>query len=75
MVKYYAQNILGIEKPKLTLGASLEMLEIKTRGKLHSATSDTQNTYILNEKLKKNGVDRLPYIKRIAVETETNENE
>lgn len=70
-VKKYAQNYLGIEKPKLTLQASLNIIGMKPKGIAHSAISDTQNTYILHDHLVKQGFDFLPHIKRIPLVSET----
>lgn len=74
-VKSYVQRNLGIEKPKLTLQASLDMLTIKARGIAHSAISDTQNTYILHNHLLKQGFDFLPHIKRLPLVVEGSDSE
>lgn len=66
--KNYAKLSLGIEKPKATLEACLAAMNIKVRGQLHTALSDSQNTYILVEKLKKQGVDYIQYVKRVPHE-------
>lgn len=68
LIKKYAQNYLGIAKPKVNLADSLKIMEIKARGTAHSAVPDTQNTTILYKKLEKTGMDILPFIKRIANE-------
>jgi len=57
LTKGYANNVLGIVKPKLTLQASLDILGLKKRGTAHTATSDTQNTYILHDHLVKYWLD------------------
>lgn len=69
-IKKYAQLHLGIEKPKLTLQASMDTLGLKKRGVAHTATSDTQNTYILYHFLQEQGFDLLPFIKRVPMEEE-----
>lgn len=70
MMRQYAKH-QGLIKPKLTLGHSLAICKLKPRLPFHSAITDTQNTYILNEFLiKQAGVDHLPHIKRITGESE-----
>lgn len=64
-VKKFAFEKLGIAKPKLTLGASLELLGIKARDGAHDAGVDTQNNYFLLKKLFESGIDYLDYIKNI----------
>jgi DNA polymerase III alpha subunit (gram-positive type) len=64
-VKKFANEKLGIAKPKLTLGASLELLGIKARDGSHDAGIDTQNNYFLLKKLFESGIDHLDYIKNI----------
>jgi hypothetical protein len=73
--KTYAQQYLGIEKPKKGLIDIMNHLGLKPRDGHHDAGSDTRNTYILHNFLEKNGFDFLPHIKRIAQEKEIIENE
>lgn len=53
----------GIQKPKLTLEASLSHAGIKPKFGAHSALIDTQNTYVLWSKLMKSQLNHLNYIK------------
>lgn len=66
MAKVWSKN-LGVEKPKLTLGACLDRMKIPTTvkfGKLHDAGSDSRYTYFLYKKLiEEYQIDHLPYIK------------
>lgn len=56
---------LGIEKPKLTLAASLEFTGLKPiDAKVHNAISDSRNTYLLWKKGMDEGLDHLSCIKR-----------
>lgn len=63
MTKKWATQ-LGIERPKLTLGASLELVGIKAMPGVHNAVADTRNTYLLWKKGIENGIDYLPALKR-----------
>lgn len=56
---------LGILKPKLTLEASLNLLNIEPAPGKHEASSDAKNTLLLWEKHLKDEIDYLPLIKRL----------
>lgn len=57
-------NKLGIEKPKLTLGAALDFTGITpVQGTAHNAITDSRNTYMLWKKGMDEGIDHLPHIK------------
>ena len=66
--KDYAQNYLGIVKPKKTLDTALEKCGIKALGTAHKSKFDTQNTYQLHKFLVKTGIDYLQYTKRVVQE-------
>ncbi len=56
---------LGVEKPKLTLMASLEFTGIKpVQGAIHNAITDARNCYLLLKKGMDAGIDHLEHIKR-----------
>lgn len=55
----------GIPKPKLTLGASLQMLSIKAAPGEHEAVADARNAYLLWNKALDLGLDHLAVIKNI----------
>lgn len=61
----YITKHLGIAKSSMKLHNAMETCGIKPRTGAHNAISDTQNTYILMEHLKKQGLDVLPFIKRV----------
>jgi DNA polymerase III alpha subunit (gram-positive type) len=63
MARDYGKKI-GLIKPKLSLGASCDLLQIKKVAGEHNASSDTKNTYFLWERLMKE-VDYLKHIKRL----------
>lgn len=55
----------GIEKPELTLLASMNLLGVKPFiGKNHTAQHDARNAYLLWKKAMELEIDYLPYIKR-----------
>lgn len=55
----------GIEKPELTLLASMNLLEVKPFiGKNHTAQHDARNAYLLWKKAMDLEIDYLPHIKR-----------
>lgn len=54
----------NMHKPKLTLGASCDLLGVKKTENSHNAKDDTQSCYYLFERLK-HKVDMLSHIKRI----------
>lgn len=63
--KQYATR-MGISKPKLSLGDSMEMCGIEPKyGKAHNSEVDTKHTYLLYKFIKEEGVEHLPLIKRI----------
>lgn len=76
LMREYAKNC-GIIKPKVNLTASLEMLKIASKDRMHSAMGDARNTYRLWTKLiQEHNIDYLPFIKKIPqVEEEENLNE
>ena len=57
-------NKLGIEKPKLTLQASMETAGLKMNKEYHNAIADAQAVYMLFDHYKKQGIDFLEHIKR-----------
>jgi DNA polymerase III epsilon subunit-like protein len=59
---------LGIEKPKLTLEASLEFTGTKRFKGAHEAGVDAKNTYMLWKNGMDQGIDHLPVIKRVPHE-------
>lgn len=58
----------GLDCKKYNLNASLELVGIKPRDGAHNALIDTQNNYILWDKLKKEGITPINHIKRFAHE-------
>lgn len=60
-----------IIKPAINLQASCDLLQIKKLGMPHTAHSDTQNTFLLWEKLMKE-TDYIKFIKRIPHNEEDN---
>ncbi|HVI40054.1 MAG TPA: 3'-5' exonuclease [Anaerovoracaceae bacterium] len=58
-------NKLGLEKPKLTLAASMENVGLKPIDPgIHNAISDSRNTYLLWKRGMDEGLDHLACIKR-----------
>jgi len=62
--EFVKKNNLG--KQKLDLESSLILLGAKPKEGSHNAMIDTQNNYILWDKLKKEGIPALSHIKRFA---------
>jgi DNA polymerase III epsilon subunit-like protein len=74
MSRDYGKKI-GLVKPKLSLGASCDMLNVKKYAGMHNAQDDTRNTYLLWDKLIKE-IDYLKHIKRLPHnETQYDDNE
>lgn len=59
----------GIYSASFNLENCMRIVGVKPRAGMHNAVSDTQNTYILWQKLEKGGVDMLPYTKRLPHKT------
>jgi len=65
LTRKYAKKT-GIVKPKVTLHASCDMLQIKKVSEAHNAKVDSQNAFFLWKKFKENNlVDYLPDIKNL----------
>lgn len=60
-----------IIKPKVNLHAACEMLGVKKMAGIHTAVSDSRNTFLLLEKLMQN-TDYLQHIKRIPHDNDDN---
>lgn len=56
----------GLDAKKFTLNAALEIVGLKPKEGQHNAITDTQNNYLLWDKLKKEGIGHLPHMKRFA---------
>jgi DNA polymerase III epsilon subunit-like protein len=56
----------GLDEKKFNLERALEIVGAKPRPGAHNAIVDTQNNYILWDKLKKEGISALPHMKRFA---------
>lgn len=61
----------GLTSKKSNLNWSLEALGITPRPGSHNAVVDTQNNYILWDRLKKEGVPAIPHMKRFAHKLDT----
>jgi DNA polymerase III epsilon subunit-like protein len=60
----------GIKERKLNLNRALEIVGVKAKEGSHNAVVDTQNNYILWDRLKKEGIPALPHMKRFAHKVE-----
>lgn len=56
----------GLDAKKFNLNAALELVGLKPKEGQHNAITDTQNNYLLWDKLKKEGIGHLPHVKRFA---------
>ncbi len=63
---YFKQ--IGLIKQPAKLGSAVQYLGISIKGKLHDAKVDTQACFKLRERLLKEGIDHLKYLKRVPQE-------